>query len=252
MKKPLGLQLYTLRDIMPKDFVGTLKKVGEMGYDGVEFAGYGDLTAEELRAHLDEFGLKSAGTHVGYDALDKDMDNLIKFNKVLGTKYVTLPWMPLDKIKNMDEFKGVANKLNGFGKVLADNGFIFSYHNHSHEFKKLDGKYVLDILYELTDPKYVKAEIDTYWVKKGGEDPIAYVKKYAGRTPIIHLKDLDERTGKDTEILNGTIPLREIFKVDEQLGIDWYIVEQEDFDKPSIESAKISVKNLHAAGIGLK
>ncbi|SHF78840.1 Sugar phosphate isomerase/epimerase [Caldanaerobius fijiensis DSM 17918] len=249
---PLGLQLYTLRDVMPRDFVGTLKKVADMGYDGVEFAGYGNLTAEEMKKYLDEFGLISAGSHVGFDALEKDLDGVLKYNSVIGTKYITCPYLLLNKIQNMDEFKKLADKFNYIGKKMAENGFVFCYHNHAHEFEKLEGKYVLDILFELTDPEYVKAEIDTYWVKKGGEDPVAFVKKYAGRLPIIHLKDLDEKTGKDTEILNGTINFHEIFESADELGIEWYIVEQEDFERPSIESAEISCKNLAAAGVGIK
>ncbi|WP_051585859.1 sugar phosphate isomerase/epimerase family protein [Caldanaerobius polysaccharolyticus] len=249
---PLGLQLYTLRDVMPADFVGTLKKVAEMGYDGVEFAGYGDLTAEELKRHLNNFGLTSAGSHVSFNALDNDLNGVIEYNKVIGSRYITCPYLQLDEIKDMEEFKRLADKVNAIGKKLTENGFVFCYHNHAHEFKRIGEKYALDIFFELTDPQYVKAEIDTYWVKKGGEDPVAYVKKYAGRLPIIHLKDLDEKTGKDTEILNGTINFRDIFNAAGELGIEWYIVEQEDFEKSPLESAQISCKNLSAAGVGIK
>ena len=130
---------------------------------------------------------------------------------------------------------------------LADAGIVLCYHNHAFEFETFDGKYGLDILYDNSDPQYVQAEIDTYWVQKGGVDPAAYIRKLSGRTPLIHIKDMDT-DGDFAEIGEGTLDWDAIWSACEASGAKWYIVEQDRCKRPPVESATLSVNNLCKMG----
>ncbi len=185
----IGLQLYSVRDDLAKDFEGTLKKVKEMGYDYVEFAGYCGKTAEEIRKILDETGLEAVSVHQTYlDVLNKP--ETVDFVKALGAKYYVMPWMPAENCLDSDKFKAIIAEMEKAGKVLKDGGLQFCYHNHDFEFAgKIDGMYALDYLYATVPADILETEIDTCWVRYAGVNPAEYVKKYTGRAHIVHLKD---------------------------------------------------------------
>ena len=247
---PVALQMYTVRDESAKDFVGTLRKVAEIGYAGVELAGTGGLSAKELKEVLDDLGLQRAGNHTGMDALRGDLQAAIEFNLEFGNPYVVLPSLPGEWREDGEGFRSACGPLNEVGAACKKNGLTFCYHNHSFEFQKFDGKYGLDILYEGTDPELVKGEVDTYWVQHGGEDPAAYIRKYAGRCPLIHLKDMEDAPDRAfTEVGNGILDFEAIFAASEAGGAEWYIVEQDTCKRPSLESARISFENLKKMGI---
>ena len=240
MSLPIALQLYTLREETEKDFIGTLEKVAEMGYVGVEFAGFGDISADVMRSELERLGLKAAGSHTAKDSLIYDLNDVIEYNQKIGNKFVVCPY---DRYGSMDDLAAAAELYNNVGSKLKKNGIQFCYHNHSHEFERFGGKYALDILYSLTDPDLLKAEIDTYWVSYANVDPVGYLKKFPGRCPLVHLKDMGTDRGM-TEIGEGMIDIKGLIKVSGEVGASWLIVEQDLCKRSPLESVKISIDNL--------
>lgn len=244
---PVAVQLYTVREETNKDFIGTLEKVANIGYKGVEFAGYGDIPASTMADTLKRLGLKAAGSHVGLDLLKDHLDEVIAYNLEIGNQYILCPWA---QFETKNDYVKMAKFLNETGRKCKEAGVTLGYHNHDFEFTTFDGEHGLDILYKETEPSYVVAEIDTYWVQRAGVDPIAYVKKYAGRCPLIHLKDMEAGEVKDyAEVGNGIMDIAGIVAVAEQSGVKWLIVEQDKCKKPPLESIAISMENLKKMGI---
>ncbi len=241
MNVPVSLQLYSLREDTEKDFIGTLTKVSALGYKGVEFAGYGNLRAPELKAALNRLGLTPSGSHVAVDLLDNRLDDVIAFNLEIGNEYIVCPW---NKYESRQDYVDFAKKMNEWGKKCRDKGLWLCYHNHAHEFETFDGEYGLDILYKETDPALVKAEIDTYWVKRAGIDPIAYIRKYSGRVPMIHIKDMEPETMDFAEIGYGTMDISGITDAAKDAGAKWFIVEQDKSKRSAIESVRMSIETL--------
>jgi len=238
----ISVQLYTLREETGRDFAGTLEKVAKIGYKGVEFAGYGGISAKEMRNYLDSFGLKATGSHVAFDILTRNLDEVIEYNLEIGNKYIICPWK---EYKGREDYVKTAELLNEIGRKCKDNGLKFGYHNHADEFESFDGEYGLDIIYKNTDPQLVAAEIDTYWVYYAGVDPVDYIKKYTGRCPLVHLKDMEAGEGKDfAEVGSGIMDMKAIISAAKDAGCEWFIVEQDVCKKPALESVKISFENL--------
>lgn len=245
---PIALQLYTVRDETAKDFIGTLRHVAGVGYAGVEFAGFGGLPAKELRTVLADLNLQVAAAHIGIDELTNDPGDVIDYQLALGNKFVVVSVMsaPAD----LDGWEAEASRLNEIGALLKENDLQLCYHNHAHEFVVVNGEYGLDLLYKLSDADLVQAELDLYWVKKGGQDPVHYVRKYAGREPLLHIKDMAaDAEGSFTEFGTGILAWDEIFATAENAGVQWYIVEQDFCKRPCLESIEISFRNLQARGL---
>ena len=261
----LGLQLYSVRDEMEKDMDATLKAVAEMGYDCVEFAGYFDHTAEEVKAMCEKYGLEPVSVHQGHSVFLDDPENSVNYLKTLGVKYCAIPHVSPERWK--EEYDVLIDEIKKVGKLLKDNGIKLMYHNHDFEFKKIDGEYALDILYKEVSPDLLQTQLDTCWVNVGGENPAEYVKKYAGRIPTVHLKDfagsksekmyaligIDDDKKTETKgtfefrpLGKGLQDFKSIVKAADEGGAEWFIVEQ---DSPSmgytpLECAKISVEYL--------
>lgn len=249
-KIPVAVQLYSLRDETAKDFAGTLRKVAAIGYAGVEFAGYGGLSAAAMKQLLDELQLKPAGTHVGIDALETDLSAVIDYQLGIGNPYIGLPGLPEERRNSADAWKQTAQALNAIGETCARQGTIFYYHNHAIEFERFDGETGFDLLYANTDPRYVKVQPDLYWVVKGGADPVAILNQYAGRIPLVHIKDMArDAEGSFAEIGEGVLPWNDIFPAAARAGVDWYIVEQDECQRPCLDSVAISFRNLQRMGI---
>lgn len=239
----IGLQLWSVKEEMEKDFKGTLKKISEIGFDGVEFAGYGGLSSLELKALLVSLGLKACGSHVALSELTNNIDAVIKYSLEIGNKYVICPYAD---VNSKQDVLDLAAKLNVIGQKCKDNGLICGYHNHAHEFKEFDGEYALDLLYSKTDAELVKAEIDTYWVEYAGVNVIDFLKKHSGRCPLIHIKDMQiigDKT-ESTEVGNGIMNISSIIVEAEKQGAAWLIIEQEYFTRPTLESVEIGYNNL--------
>lgn len=249
VKPVVALQMYTVRDESQKDFAGTLKKVAEMGYPAVQLAGTGDLPSKELRRNLDDLGLKVAGAHVGLDLLENDLEQQMTYYLDLGTTDLVVPALPQARRADKDGFKQVTESMNAMGQRLKDARMRLSYHNHAFEFERFDGEFALDLLLGWCDPDLVKWEPDVYWIKYGGQDPAAYIRKYSGRCPLIHLKDMtadDSRTF--AEVGEGTIDWPAIFQASEANDAEWYVVEQDRWARPSLEAAKLSLQHLKEWG----
>ena len=246
-KIPVALQVYTVRDQIEKDPVGTYQKIAEIGYTAVEVGAQG-MPACEMKALLDDHGFACAGMHSSIEALEADLNAATDYAHGIGTKFITCSYMPEERRRDAAGWKATAKVLCQIAGKIAEAGLVFSYHNHSFEFQKFDGEYGLDILYG-NSCAALKAQIDTYWVQHGGEDPAAYIRKYAGRVPLVHIKDMtagDEPTF--TEIGNGILDWPAIFAASEAAGTEWLIVEQDVCAGPSLESAKMSYENLKKMG----
>lgn len=249
-KIPVALQMYTVRDAAQKDFVGTLRKVAEIGYKGVEFAGTGGLSAPELRNVLSDLGLEAAGSHVGLDQLENDLSAAIEYNLAIDNRFVVCPYLPEERRQTIDDYRRLAEILNRVGQDCQADGLQLCYHNHAFEFTRFGGETALDFLLTNTFSDLVQSELDTYWVKYGGEDPAEYIRRYADRVPLVHLKDMaaDEQRSF-AEVGEGTMDFDAIFAASETAGVEWYIVEQDTCKRPPLESVAISLRNLKARGI---
>jgi sugar phosphate isomerase/epimerase len=240
----VGLQLYTVRDLMKADLDGTIAKVAAIGYKEVEFAGYFGRTGQQVRAACDKNGLEPVSTHVQYDELDDKFPSVIETSKTIGLKYIVCPWIPEDLRKSPDIWKQAAAKFNHCGEQSKKAGLQFAYHNHWFEFLPVDGKLPYDALLKECDGNLVKMEMDLCWITAAGGDPLKYFNAYPGRFPLVHVKDLKKLpvitaggsqnfgdTVDLTAVGSGIIDWKRIFAQSEKAGIKHYIVEH---DKPEV------------------
>lgn len=247
----IGLQLYTLRDLTKEDFPGTLTKVKEIGYDYAELAGYGNLkTAKEAKKALDDAGVKVCGMHTPIKDLEGNMAGVVSDAQTLDTKLVVCPHLSENERNSADAWKNVADRLSKVGRALHEHGIELAYHNHSFEFQKFDGKFGYDIFFDAAKPHLVFAEIDVYWVKHGGEDPVAYINKLGERVVSLHLKDMNNADEKKfAPVGTGILDFKAILDAATKVGVKWGIVEQDQcYGADPLESIKTSRENLTKLG----
>ncbi len=189
MALPVGIQLYSVRDEAKADLSGTLQKIKEMGYDGIELAGLYGYSPEEIKAELDKVGLVAISAHIPLQSMVEDMDKVIADYKIIGCKYMVVPYLPDGDRKTEEDFVKAVEKIRVACQKATDAGFIMLYHNHDFEFEKIGEQYRLDYLYENIPADLLKTELDLCWVKVGGENPAEYLRKYADRSPLVHFKD---------------------------------------------------------------
>jgi sugar phosphate isomerase/epimerase len=234
----IALELYTVRDETKQDFAGTLQRVSQIGYAGVEFAGYGNLTPAEMSALLAETKLKAVSTHLGLDALEnQQLSASIRYCRDIGCSFIVLPSLPKEW-RTLEGIKGLAPRLDAIGRQCQEQGITFGYHNHDFEFTKVDGIYLLDYLLQATDPSLVKIELDVYWVAYAGVDPVSYLQVLADRVILVHLKDMAGDRSM-TEVGKGILNMQQICAFAQARGL-WGIVEHDYPQIPSLESARIS------------
>ncbi|WP_229408187.1 sugar phosphate isomerase/epimerase family protein [Massiliimalia timonensis] len=189
-KLPVGLQVYSVRDDAEKDFLGTMKKIKEIGYDFVELAGLYGQTAEEVKAALEEAGIPALSAHVPLAELEADVEKTVTDYAKIGCKYIAIPYLPEELRPNTPGFDKVMSLIPQIGEVCNKHGVTLLYHNHDFEFVKVaDGRYALDYMYETIPAELLQTELDCCWVKVAGEEPAGYIKKYENRCPVVHLKD---------------------------------------------------------------
>jgi sugar phosphate isomerase/epimerase len=252
----IGVQLYTVRDLMKNDFEGTIAKVAAIGYKEVEFAGYFDHTPQQVRAVLDKNGLTAPSTHVQYDELDAKFPSVIEDSKTIGLSYIVCPWIPEELRKSPDIWKQASEKFNRCGEQCKKAGMQFAYHNHWFEFLSVNNELPYDLLLKQCDPDLVKMEMDLCWITAAGADPIKYFNEYPGRFPLVHVKDLKQlpkiTTGGPqnfgdtvdlTEVGSGIINWKNLFAHAGKAGIKVYIVEH-DHPKAPLASIKTSYEYL--------
>ncbi len=240
----LGLQLYTLREIAPKDFLGTLSKVAEVGYQGVEFSGYYETTAHDLKAALHDTGLEVAGSIVQMEALENDLEGAIEYSRIIDCPVIICPWLH-EEYRTAEAYRRVADRFGYFGARCQENGMKFLYHIHGYEFEDLGGQRGMDILFSACGPALVNFEVDVYWLEYAGVDAVEFMRSHGERCPYIHFKDMTDKVSKhDTEVGTGAIDMRGVMREGKKHHAEWFIVEQEAFDIPPLESIAISLKNL--------
>ncbi len=262
--KKVGLQLYTVRGELKKDFDGTLAKVAATGYKEVEFAtDYGGHSPKEVRALLDKDGLTSPSAHIGYDVIENKWPETLEAAHTIGNEYLVCPWID-EKQRTTEGYKRASELFNKAGEASQKAGIQFCYHNHSFEFAASDatgGKLLYDLLLEQTDAKLVKMEMDLGWISVAGKDPVSYFEKYPGRFPLVHVKDYvnDPNStssyagatgsvqfkGRLADVGKGIVDWKRIFAQSEKGGIKHYFVENDDAKTP-FEDIKISYDYLKA------
>ena len=248
MRPLISLQLYTLRDLTAQDMLGTLEKVAALGYEGVELAGYGNADLESIAAKLQELGLKLTGNHAGIDSLINDFDATVADNKYLGVKYLIVPYISEEWRGSRENWLKTARTLDEIGARLNEEGIVLCYHNHAFELEEsFDGELGLDILYSNSSAANLRAEIDVYWIKRGGADPVGYLTKYQGRVPVVHAKDMAS-DGNFAEVGAGTLDFPAIFAAAEAGGVTAYVVEQDTCPGDPLESVALSIANLKKWG----
>jgi len=250
-KIPLALQLYSVREDCARDLLGTLKAVADMGYDGVEFAGYYGRRADELRKMLDDLGLRVAGTHIGIETLLGDeLRKTVDFNRVLGNRFLIVPWLPDERRSSKATWLETARLMNKIAEKVKREGMRVGYHNHAVEFQPMEGELPWDIFLGATDPKVVM-QLDTGNAMYGGVSAsgvLDTMKRYPGRAAIVHLKEFSS-TNERALIGEGEMKWKEFFSLCETIGgTEWYIVEQESYAFPPLECARRCIQNLRKMG----
>ncbi|MBN1246991.1 MAG: sugar phosphate isomerase/epimerase, partial [Anaerolineae bacterium] len=246
---PIALQLYSVREACQEDLPATLKAVAEMGYEGVDFAGYYGYDAKTIRTMLDGLGLKAAGCHTAISTLLGDeLAKTVAFNQTLGNKYLVVPGLPPEYRDSAEAWRRTADVFNEIGEKLKPEGMYTGYHNHTVEFETLEnGACGWDILFGNTTDRVVM-QLDLGNALHGGADPIAVLKRYPGRSLTVHLKEY----AHDKELVvigDGDVAWQEVFDVIEGQGAtEWYIVEQENYPYPPLESCRRSLAALRAMG----
>ncbi len=253
--KPIGIQTFTVRNEMEKDTVGTIKKLAAMGYQAIEVGEpFYKTSTGELRDTLRSLNLVSPSGFYDCPKDKSQWERSIDAAKKLGVKYM-ITTAPPDGDKNLDAWKRTADFFNGLGEQCKQAGMYAAYHNHNFEFKVMDGTVAFDEFLRRTHPETVKIELDCFWATYAGKDPVDYFNRFPGRFALLHIKGLKKGYGPSTtwpkkgenpftEVGTGVIDYPRIFKAAPKGGVDYYYVEQDNWDRPPLESARISCDYL--------
>lgn len=268
----LGYQLYSARDEVQRDLGATLNAVQEMGYDGVEFAGFYRHEAKEVALLLQQTGLTAISSHVPMDMLETDLEGVAAYHRQIGCTHIAIPHLPPDRAPGGKAFAATIRHISQIGTYLQQEGIRLLYHNHDFEFVRVSSQYGLDFLYDVLPEEVLATELDTCWIRVAGEDPAAFIRKYAGRSPIVHLKDYiggrqgdqavyaligqdgrDDRAVANSKAFEfrpvgyGVQDVPAIIQAGVQSGTSWFIVEQDrSVDQPPLSAARMSAEYVLA------
>ncbi len=248
-RNQIAAQMYTVRDFTKdaKGIAESLKKVRAIGYEAIQASAMAEIGDAELLRMLDGQGLVLCGTHEDSQWILADPEGVAEKLDRLQCKYTAYPYPGGVPLNTLADVQALAKGLDSAGAVLRKAGKVLTYHNHHIEFRKFDGKLMLDVLYDETDPKNLLGEIDTYWVQYGGGNPVKWCKKLAGRLPLLHLKDFaitPDNAITYTEIGNGNLNWEAIIPAAEASGCEWFIVEQDETPADPFDSLKMSFEFL--------
>src|SRR6202522_2372580 len=252
---PIGLQLYSVRTLLPTDYAGTLKQLGALGYKEVEAAGFFNLPAEQVKAAMKAAGLRCVSAHYPLALLRQHLDEILPFCKSLGVGYVVCssPMHQQPGVKgplSMDDWRWSADQFNQVATKVEAEGMRFAYHNHHEEFAPINGVLPYDEVLKLTDPAKVSFELDCGWVIIGGQDPVHYLKQYPTRIVMLHVKDFKNNKPPSVELGTGSVDYTPIFAAAAATkNIRHAFVEQEEFQTPIMEALKVDaeyMKRFHA------
>ena len=266
---PVALQLYSVRDDMAQDFKGTLQKVKEMGYDGVEFAGLFGNAPADVKAMCAEIGLNPISAHVPLQEMLEDIDKVIADYKAIGCEYIVVPYVTEERRPQGDKFMQMIDEIRSVGQKAKEAGLVLLYHNHDFEFAKTPaGECGLDYLYSAVPADLLQTELDLCWVKYAGQEPAAYLLKYSGRSPVVHLKDyyasgeqkedpyaligLNEGEKKENKAFefrplgHGVQDVPALLEAAKKAGSKWLVVEQDQpsLGKTPLECAAMGMETL--------
>ena len=242
----IGLQLYTVRRELQKDFEGTLASVAGIGYREVEFAGYYERTPQQVKAILNKHNLTSPSAHTQLQGLRQNLDKLLEAAHVIGHRYLVLAYLSAEERKTLDDYKRVIETLNQAGETCHRAGVQLAYHNHDFEFPPLGGVVPYDLMLKETRADLVKMELDLYWITKAGQSPSKYFAAHRGRFALVHVKDMDNTPKRFfTEVGRGVIDFKQLLPQAKQAGVKHFFVEQDETPGPPLESIKISYDYLH-------
>jgi sugar phosphate isomerase/epimerase len=240
----ISLQLYTVREETARDMPGTLRRVSDIGYPAVEFAGFGDLSPQELKTIIDDLGLRASGAHVPFDSWQADPETVVADMHTLECAHAVLPMAPPEYRGDEAAVARLAESFNRWGEVCRQGDVTFSYHNHDFEFAPLGESTIWDVLVRETDPAIVGLELDLYWIKYGGAEPESVLRDVGDRVSLVHLKDMaPDDTRSDLPVGEGTMPWQELIPAADAVGAEWYIAEQ-DNPRDALEDVKISLQYL--------
>jgi len=255
---PVGLQLYTVRDHLEKDLAGTFKRVAEIGYKDVEIGGTSDFYGKkpaELKRMLNDVGLLPLSTHFTEEQLKTKLEKSIADSRECGITFIGLASLDDQDRQSLDAIKRDADWFNQVGEATKKAGGHFFYHGHNFDYASVDGVIEYDELLRRTDPKLASFQLDCFWCVRAGKDPVDYFNRFPGRFLQLHIKDLKpgfpsstggvDRPGAFTEVGQGVIDWRRIFKAAHKGGLQHYYVEQDECDRDSLVSARMSFDYLH-------
>jgi sugar phosphate isomerase/epimerase len=265
--RPIGLQIYTVREAAAKDLPGTLKRIADIGYGEIELAGPPSQPVAVLRTLLADNGLAVPSMHSSMRELQTAAEQRIEYAKALGIQYLvcSFPWTADSRFAaqgsitsglTLDDWKWNADQLNRIGELARKAGVRCGYHNHNMEFRSYDGVMAFEELLRRTDPALVSVELDIGWVVTAGQDPVACLRNYADRISMLHVKDVrqdlrvtrEEMKPQTTEVGSGTIDWKALFAVTRAEQIRHYFVEQENFERSPLEAVKVSFEYLRKLG----
>lgn len=248
--KMIGIQLYTIRDLVSSDLKGTLKKLAKIGYKTIEAAGYNDGTfygmlPKDYSNFVADMGLIPLSSHAGVPL--ENAQKIIDDHAEAGITYLVVPSIPAERRKTLDDYFKIANEFNEIGELCKKSGLTFGYHNHAFEFEVVDGRKPYDVLLSNTQADLVTMQLDTYWMIYGESDPIEYFNNYPGRFKLWHVKDMDDSPKREsTEIGSGIIDFPELFDNSDSAGLEYYFVEQEEFKMDPVKSITQSFNYLNS------
>ena len=245
--KPISIQLYSVREAAAQDFPGTLRKIAEIGYKGVEYAGLYGHDPKEIAKLVEDLGMKCSSSHTGLPTPETAKE-IIDTEATLGNKRVISGFGP-DDLKTVDAVKAAAEKFAVAAELVKPHGMTFGFHNHWWEFAKVDGKYAYDILME--EAPEVFSELDTYWCKFGKADPVEMINKYKSRMPLLHIKDgmLEEGKHVHTAVGSGKMDVPSIVNAADPNVLEYLVVEIDACETDMMEAVRKSYEYLTSNGL---
>ena len=242
----IGLQLYTVRRELQKDFEGSLARIAAIGYKEVEFAGYYERTPQQVKAILDKNNLAAPSAHTQLQAMRQNLDKSIEAAHVIGHRYLVLAYLTPEERKTLDDYKRVIESLNKAGETCQRAGIQLAYHNHDFEFPPIDGVVPYDLMLKETSANLVKMELDLYWITKAGQSVSQYFAAHPGRFALAHVKDMDNTPKRCfTEVVRGVIDFKQLLPQAKRAGVKHFFVEQDETPGSPLDSIKISYDYLH-------
>lgn len=250
---PIGVQLFSLRDDLTRDFEGTMRRVADIGYTAVELYSYDNYwgrSAADLRKVLEGIGLQPVSCHLDPNLLQTDPETAIAFAHDVGCRFAGFPYLAPEQRGDASVYRALGQTLTRCGGIAQRYGMSFFYHNHDFEFAKLDGAYALDVLLAASDPDLVASELDVYWVQHAGLDPAEYIRKLGRRCQLVHLKDMaPDAEHSFAEIGEGIMDLDAVVAAGQDVGVQWYIVEQDcAYHRTPLEAIALSMQNMKRMG----